>query len=130
MIFTDLSKYSNAFEVLFECYALTNVQDSKFPKDTGINPRLAEVKEQKNTRNYRITLTIPAHSLAVSRFTACLTAFFVKLLFQICECFVGHLLFINVIISVSTRQLALFSVQSHASLLAYQALKRLQMSYW
>jgi len=43
-------------------------QDSKFPKDTGINPRLADVKDQKNARNYRLTLRLPAHSLAVSRF--------------------------------------------------------------
>jgi len=45
-------------------------QDSKFPKDTGINPRLADIKEQTKTRNYRMTLTLPAHSLAVSRFNA------------------------------------------------------------
>ena len=54
------------------CYVMhfAHAQDSKFPKDTGINPRLADVKDQKNTRNYRMTLTIPAHSLAVSRLTA------------------------------------------------------------
>jgi len=55
---------------------MTCVQDSKFPRDTGINPLLADVKEQKNTRNYRLTLTIPAHTLAVSRLLAHCPQFF------------------------------------------------------
>jgi WD40 repeat protein len=40
--------------------------DSKFPKDTGINPLLAHVKPLQSGKSYRLTQTIQAHTLAVS----------------------------------------------------------------